>query len=183
MYALAALGSSHGAQSAIHVALQVLPDIWRGIYVAGIVAAVMSALDGYALVSGTTLAHDLFPTGREERRTVRLRLGVAMSLCIGGIVAYAFPSVIDLIYRAASIAVPAILIPLLCSYTNYAGRIQTSIVQLIVVPATASLCIMIAQAVGLTLPVVAEPMLVGILVSVAMLLIILIRSNVKSTPA
>lgn len=183
LYALAALGSSHGAQSAIHVALQVLPDIWRGIYVAGIVAAVMSALDGYALVSGTTLAHDLFPTGREERRTVRLRLGVAMSLCIGGIVAYAFPSVIDLIYRAASIAVPAILIPLLCSYTNYAGRIQTSIVQLIVVPATASLCIMIAQAVGLTLPVVAEPMLVGILVSVAMLLIILIRSNVKSTPA
>ena len=182
LYALAATGTSHGAQSVLHTAIQIMPDVWRGIYIAGVLAAVMSTLDGYALVSGTTLGHDLFPGDHQGRQTVRLRIGVAASLCIGGVVAYVLPSVIDLLYRAASITVPAVLLPLLCSYSNLAGRVKAFIVYLILVPAAASLCIMILQGMGLLLPVVAEPMLVGILVSVVMLLIIIVRSNVKSTP-
>jgi hypothetical protein len=80
LYALAALGSSHGAQSAIHVALQVLPDIWRGIYVAGIVAAVMGVV------------HTMGSIGLPPAELGKLIGAALVGTFLGILLAYAFVS-------------------------------------------------------------------------------------------
>ncbi len=182
LYALSsvAYGTASGAQAAVSLALNVLPDVWRGMFVAGLIAAIMSALDGYALVSGTLLGHDLLPVRNGDEPIARVRLGVAVSLVVGGLVAFALPSVIDLLYRAASITVPAVLAPLLVSYTRHAPRIQRGIVSLIIFPAVASLSVMLLPVLGCVLHSLVEPMLVGILVSV-LILAILIRSHDNAT--
>lgn len=178
LYALAASapGVTLGAQATLTLAMSILPDVWRGVFVAGLIAAIMSALDGYALVSGTLLGHDLLPARNGDRPVARVRLGVAVSLVVGGLVAFALPSVIDLLYRAASITVPAVLAPLLVSYTGHASRIQQGIVPLIILPALASFCVMLLVTLGCVLHPLVEPMLVGILVSL-FILAILVRSH------
>ena len=171
LYALHVMGKGHGAQSALHLGMHVLPDVWRGVFVAGIVAAVMSALDGYALVSGTIIGHDLRSGGEADSAPTRLRIGVVIALVIGGIVAYLLPSVIGILYRAASITVPAVLAPLLLSYTPYASRIRSHVIMLLIVPALASIAVMIAQETGIVSHPLAEPMLIGIVVSLCVLIL------------
>lgn len=180
LYALSHVGTSHGAQSGIYLGLQVLPSVWRGLFLAGIIAAIMSALDGYALVSGTIIGHDLSPKQQDETSVRSVRIGVAIALVSGGMVAYLIPSVIDLIYNAASITVPAVLAPLLLSYTRYAQHVRTRIVALVCLPAIASSTTMVLREVGWLQNVLAEPMLIGILVS-STILLILLRVNVRNS--
>lgn len=181
LYALTAISTTNsmGAESVIVLALSILPNVWRGVFLAGVIAAVMSSLDGYALVSGTTLGHDLFPGTNTTQHVNRVRLGVAISLAVGGAVALTMPSVVELLYRAASITVPAILAPLLVSYTPLASRVRTGVITLIVVPALVSLCAMLAPVFGFVLHPLAEPMLVGIVAS-AMLLLTLCFTHDKA---
>jgi SSS family solute:Na+ symporter len=182
LYALSYLGLSHGAQSGIYLGLEILPSVWRGLFLAGIIAAVMSALDGYALVSGTIIGHDLRMIRTGEPSVFAVRMGVFIALVIGGAIAYLMPSVIDLIYNAASIAVPAVLAPLLLSFSRYASYVRSRIVLLVSLPAVASIGTMMLRGSGQVVHVLAEPMLIGILVSCFILLIVL-RSHVRNSTA
>ncbi len=173
LYALRLAGAEHGAQSALNLAVMVLPDVWRGLFVAGTIAAVMSALDGYALASGTIIGHDLTASKRTARGLLSVRSGVALALVIGAAAALVAPSVIDLIYRAASIAVPAVLAPLLISFSPLAERVSRAVVWLILIPACASVGTMVLTNLGLLVHTLAEPMLIGIVASVVVLLIAL----------
>lgn len=173
LYALQLAGAEHGAQSALNLAVTVLPDVWRGLFVAGTIAAVMSALDGYALASGTIIGHDLSAAHGTTAALLSVRSGVALSLGIGAVAALAVPSVIDLIYRAASIAVPAVLAPLLISFSPLAQRVRKTVVWLILIPACASIGTMVLRNYGLLDHTLAEPMLIGIVVSAVVVLLAL----------
>lgn len=182
LYALSHLGTSHGAQAGIHLGLEILPTLWRGLFLAGIIAAVMSALDGYALVSGTIIGHDLRIARKGEPSLFAVRMGVFITLVIGGAIAYLMPSVIDLIYNAASITVPAVLAPLLLSFSRYASYVRSRIVVLVTLPALASIGTMMLRGTGMVDYVLAEPMLIGILVS-CFILLLLLRSHVRNSAA
>jgi Na+/proline symporter len=138
--------------------------MWKGLFVAGIIAAVMSTLDGYALVSATTIGHDLIDPWRGTTpRVSSLRIGLVITSVLGVVAAWFIPSIIDLLYNAASIVVPALLLPLFMSFSGRAQRLSHAIVPIIVIPALVS---MVAFAFDL-----GEPMLLGLGTSILVIAI------------
>lgn len=159
LYAVAHLHNVAPTDTYMVLAQTVLPTIWKGLFVAGVIAAVMSTLDGYALVSATTIGHDLIDVWRrQEPRVSSLRIGLGITACLGVLAAWFIPSIIDLIYQAASIVVPSLLLPLLLSFTRHARRFALAIVPIIVITALASL-LSLLTAMG-------EPMIIGLCVSI-----------------
>ncbi|MCX6140188.1 MAG: hypothetical protein NTX15_05050, partial [Candidatus Kapabacteria bacterium] len=70
LYAVAHLSSVEPTETYMVLAQSVLPSMWKGLFVAGVIAAVMSTLDGYALVSATTIGHDLIDALRKKEPRV-----------------------------------------------------------------------------------------------------------------
>lgn len=151
----------NGAQTDSLLALAniALPPLWKGLFVSGIIAAVMSTLDGYALVSATTVGHDMIDalSNRKSGKS-SLRIGIVVVGLVGALAAFLLPSVVDIIYNAASVAVPALLLPLILSFTALANRFTHAILPIIVIPALASLASFITDT--------GEPMLIGLACSV-----------------
>ncbi len=118
----------------------VLPSWGRGLILAGIIAAVSSTLNGYALASATAIADDVLPGLRPQLSSWsgRYRLGLAITSMLGACIAIIVPSIINLIYGAASIVVSALLVPTLLSHTRHASRFTSSIVVVMFVPAAVS---------------------------------------------
>jgi len=158
LYAFVHIKSVAPTDTYMNLAQVVLPSLWKGLFVSGVIAAVMSTLDGYALVSATTIGHDLIDRwNSKEPRVTSLRVGLLITVAIGASIAWYVPSIIDLMYNAASIAVPALLVPLLLSFTPLAERFQRGIVPNLLIPAIASAASLIAN--------VGEPMFVGLVTS------------------
>jgi hypothetical protein len=75
-----------------------------------------------------------------------------------------------------------VLAPLLLSFSRYASYVRSRIVLLVSLPAVASIGTMMLRGSGQVVHVLAEPMLIGILVSCFILLIVL-RSHVRNSTA
>lgn len=170
LYAVTHIHGIAPTDTYVALAQAVLPSMWKGLFVAGIIAAVMSTLDGYALVSATTIGHDLIDPWRGTTpRVSSLRIGLIVTSVLGVVAAWFVPSIIDLLYNAASIVVPALLLPLFMSFSGRAQRLSHAIVPIIVIPALVS---MVAFAFDL-----GEPMLLGLGTSI---LIIAISSLLRA---
>lgn len=61
MYARATIPEADSAQGYLIYSLQLLPDGLRGLFLAGLLATILSTLDSYLFLAGTTLAYDLAP--------------------------------------------------------------------------------------------------------------------------
>jgi SSS family solute:Na+ symporter len=148
--------SSEIATSYLALSQIVLPPWGRGLVLAGIIAAVSSTLNGYALASATALADDVLPALRPEISGWggRYRVGLAVTVMLGAVIAIAVPSIIDLIFGAASIVVSALLVPTLVSHTRHAPLFTSSILSAMLLPATAAAWALLTQT--------AQPALVGI---------------------
>lgn len=96
---------------------QILPDGLKALFLCGMTGTIVSALVGYALISGSTLGRDLWSDGRDDPQTMtRVRIGIA----VGGLTAYllglAIPSVKDLWYSWGGLTVGSLLVPTLLAY-------------------------------------------------------------------
>ena len=61
MYARAVMPDIDSANGYLVYSLEILPSGLRGFFLAGIFATVLSTLDSYIFIAGTTLSYDLFP--------------------------------------------------------------------------------------------------------------------------
>lgn len=163
LYAVAHLPHVAPTETYLALAQAVMPSLWKGLFLAGVIASVMSTLDGYALVSSTTIGHDLIDVWKKRgSRVSSMRFGLVITAVIGAVAAWLIPSIIDLMYNAASLVVPALLLPLLVSFTAWAKRFKHAIVPLIVLPAATSA---ISFSINL-----GEPMIVGLTMSILLFL-------------
>jgi solute:Na+ symporter, SSS family len=99
----------------------VLPSFWKGFFVAAMLSVIMSTLDSYAFISGVTIGNDLLTKIKKFNKINTnhlIRIGLAITAILGIIIAIVLPSVIDLIYKTSSIAIPGLLIPLLFTYSK-----------------------------------------------------------------
>ena len=96
----------------------VLPPGLFGLFVIGLSATIMSTLDSTALISGTTLIHDLFPTQFSHIQSQRNQnnLGIFITLFVGIILAIFLPSIVSLWYTLGTLTIPALLFPVISSY-------------------------------------------------------------------
>ncbi|MBM2815586.1 MAG: hypothetical protein HW421_2348 [Ignavibacteria bacterium] len=121
LYAKAFFSLKQPMMAYISLADSVLPAVWKGLFIAAMLAPIMSALNGYAFVSGATIGQDIIPRILGKRQddksiTFYLRIGILITSLVGIIMALALPSPVELIYKTASIAVPGLLLPMLLTY-------------------------------------------------------------------
>ncbi|MCS6966101.1 MAG: sodium:solute symporter family protein [Candidatus Kapabacteria bacterium] len=155
----------------------VLPEGWKGLFVVALFATVMSTLESYAFLSAATIGHDLlgyFPrlAGRYSVRQLT-RLGLILAVSVAGLMAWVLPSVVELIMRTASVAVPALLFPFLFGYAVH-RRLPARRVGLLMAVTAASSALwmgirMTQSALGIVQAI--EPAFVGIVVGMCISLL------------
>ena len=103
---------------------KVLPPLFQGVFLLGLFATVMSTVDSYTLIAGTTIGKDIF--GRLKKNVIsesrEITVYTKIGLVISGITAIAialfFRSVIDIWYNLGTITTAALLIPLASSFSK-----------------------------------------------------------------
>lgn len=102
----------------------VLPVIWKGVFLTAMIAAVMSTLDSYAFLSASTIGNDLIKpimikrNGKSYSSRVLTGIGLLITGIFGVLLSSIIPSVVDLIFKTASIVVPSLIIPLTLSMSE-----------------------------------------------------------------
>jgi SSS family solute:Na+ symporter len=102
-----------------------LPPGVKGLFFAGLLATVMSTLDSFTFLSALTLGNDFFARirrqhspGSSSRIPQYTRFGIIVSVLAGVLIAWQTRSVIDIWYTLGTIGIPALLIPVLCCFTD-----------------------------------------------------------------
>jgi SSS family solute:Na+ symporter len=121
MYARALLPSlPNPVESYPALALACLPPVVRGLFYLGLLATVMSTVDGYTFIGGVNFGRDLIWRWRREADESRVNRYVPIGFVMTAVVALAlalfFRSAVNLWHDVGSVAVPALLLPLASSY-------------------------------------------------------------------
>lgn len=175
LYAVAYYKLPVPAESFLVLADAVMPSLWKGLFIAGVLSAAMSALDGYALASATAIGHDIIDRLRKQPPSTKsVRIGLLITGVIGVCAALLIQSVVTLIFSAASVVVPALLLPLVLSFTRFAARIKRMAVLVIALPACTALAWFVIG------PTVVQPMVAGLAVSILLTLFAILRHDDQS---
>ena len=102
------------------LAIAFLPPIVQGIFYLGLLATVMSTVDGYTFIGGVNFGRDLVWRWRKESDESRVnryvQIGFLMTAAVAVALALFFRSAVDLWHDVGSVGVPALLVPLASSY-------------------------------------------------------------------
>jgi SSS family solute:Na+ symporter len=126
MYARALMPKLHDPVSAYPaLAVEFLPPVVRGIFYLGLLATVMSTVDGYTFIGGVNFGRDLIWRWRREPDESRVnryvQVGFVVTALLALLLALFFRSAVDLWHDVGSVGVSALLAPLLWSYRK-SGR-------------------------------------------------------------
>ena len=121
LYARALLPDlSNGVAAYPQLALQLLPEVWRGLFYVALLATIMSTIDGFAFQSAVTIGKDflakLTPQPSEDRTTFFTRMGLLLTFMLAIIIALQAQSVVAIWYQLGTITTPALLLPLASSF-------------------------------------------------------------------
>jgi solute:Na+ symporter, SSS family len=104
------------------LAVEFLPPVLQGLFYLGLLATVMSTVDGYTFIGGVNFGRDLVWRWRREADESRVNRYVQAGFIITALLALAlalfFRSAVDLWHDVGSVGVPALLVPLLSSYSD-----------------------------------------------------------------
>lgn len=116
MYARAAIPEAESAQAYLIYALQLLPNGLRGFFLAGILATILSTLDSYLFLAGTTLSYDLVP--KKWRGSIRVHhLGILLVGVLSLFFAYIFEANIKTVWKVlGSYFAACLLLPVLTGH-------------------------------------------------------------------
>ena len=125
LYARAALPDLDDPLAAFpRLAAEVLPPVWRGLFVTGLLATIMSTVDSYGFVAAVTGGRDLWSrlrgqTGDEAAvlRATRWALPLVGVLSVG--MALWSGSVVELWHHLGSVGTPVLLLPVLAAHGKW----------------------------------------------------------------
>ena len=116
MYARAVMPEADSGQAYIFYALQVLPDGLKGFILAGILATILSTIDSYLFLAGTTVSFDLLPE-RFRKRKLAHYFGVIGVGVLSLILAEFFKGNIKAVWKTlGSYSAACMLFPVLFAY-------------------------------------------------------------------
>ncbi len=120
LYARAALPNLDNAVAAYPAyAMEILPAGLLGVFLLSLLATIMSTVDSYMFLAGTTFSHDLiwrFKKFDEKHIGKYTGLGLVISSIVTIGIALVSESVVELWKDFGSIGTPALLLPLLTTY-------------------------------------------------------------------
>lgn len=144
LYARVLLTEQQGLFAFPALGQALLPPLFYGLFITGLLATIMSTIDSLGFISAITFGRDIVGRIKNNNKNdvdnsaALIRLGLIIMAIIAIILAYSFPSVVKLWYMMGSILVPGLLIPFLVSFTklklnNWQGSI------LLIIPVLISL--------------------------------------------
>lgn len=115
------------------LAEKILSPGWKGIFYAGMFATIISTLNSFLFLSGTTIGRDFFyrlnPQVTDDKLKLFTSFGIIISGIISVIISYLIPSVVQIWYTIGSLFIPAIIPAVVSSYyTKF--RIEKSLMMI-----------------------------------------------------
>ena len=102
------------------LAEKVLPSGVKGIFYAALFATILSTLNSFLFLSGTTIGRDFIFRINPKHDETKLKYYTIIGLMISGILAIVLalliPSVIEIWYTIGSLFIPAIILPVISAY-------------------------------------------------------------------
>ena len=178
LYAKVFLTKQHGLFAFPALGQALLPPLFYGLFLTGLLATIMSTIDSLGFISAFTFGRDIIgritKKGQISNSVHLTKIGLIIMSIIAIILAYSFPSVVKLWYLIGSIIVPGLLIPFLITFTNLRLKNWQGIILLILPVLISTLWFILAnfnfQATLLNL----EPFYPGLFSSMILLTIFLI---------
>lgn len=127
LYARAAFPNIEGKHAYFHLAEAVLPPVFKGIFLAGMLATIMSTLDSYFLVAATTLSRDLYqkiirPEASQKGVVWMTRVGILITGGLSIFLALVLYGSIKQVWKLfGSVTASALLIPMMIGFW-YRGK-------------------------------------------------------------
>jgi SSS family solute:Na+ symporter len=125
LYARALVPEADPGFAYLIYAVQILPDGFRGFFLAGVLATILSTIDSYFFIASSTIAYDL-PSASKKRSVARMRIsliGVAI-LSLG--MALIFDGNIKLVWKTLGTYFAAcLLFPVIFGYC-FPGKVRDS---------------------------------------------------------
>jgi SSS family solute:Na+ symporter len=155
------------------LAVEFLPPFVSGLFYLGLLATIMSTVDGYTFIGGVNFGRDLLWrwVGRGDETTVNryVQIGFAATAITSLSLALFFRSAVDLWHDVGSVGVPALLIPLASSYTQRWRMTPRGATIAMVLGGATSFGWLLARYLGASTayPLGLEPIYPGLLVSLA----------------
>lgn len=122
LYAKALLPELANPVSAFpQLAMAVLPAGLLGIFILSLLATVMSTVDSYTFLAGSTFGYDIVPffkTRYEKPIFFYIKIGMGLALFLSVLFALFFKSAIDIWHAFGSVGTPALLIPLFYAFVG-----------------------------------------------------------------
>ena len=145
----------------------------KGLFYAALFATIMSTLNSFLFLSGTTIGRDfifrLFPHSKENRLKLYTMIGLVLSGIFSVILAYLVPSVIEIWYLIGSFCIPGILLAVISSYYTRLKIPTGFIIAEMITAVLTSICWYFVKDNISNIPVIGilEPMIVGLLFAIA----------------
>jgi len=102
------------------LAEKILKPGWKGIFYAAMFATIMSTLNSFYFLSGTTIGRDFIYKLKKNKDEKNLKYYTVYGLIISGVLsialAFYIPSVIEIWYIVGSVCIPAMILPVISSY-------------------------------------------------------------------
>ncbi|HYQ96332.1 MAG TPA: sodium:solute symporter family protein [Candidatus Eisenbacteria bacterium] len=172
MYARAlmpALGNPTASFPAL--AIGFLPPVVQGLFYLGLLATVMSTVDGYTFIGGVNFGRDLIWRMRRETDDSRVNLysqiGFLVTAALAVALALFFRSAVDLWHDVGSVGVPALLVALGSSYHPRLRMRRAVAAWCIAASGAVSLMWLLSRSPAGTYPLSIEPIYVGLGMSAA----------------
>jgi SSS family solute:Na+ symporter len=116
MYARAVIPEAASDKAYLIYALQILPDGIRGLVLAGILATILSTLDSYLFIAGTTVSYDMMPKKYRGKIYVH-QLGIITVGIIAVLMGVIFKGNIKAVWKTlGSYSASCLLLPVLYGY-------------------------------------------------------------------
>lgn len=116
MYAKAIIPDANSEYAYFTYAMQLLPNGMRGFVLAGIAATVLSTLDSYIFLAGSTLAYDLVPKKFQGKVSIH-HLGILTVGILSVVLSFVFSGNIKSVWKAlGSLSSSSLLVPILLAH-------------------------------------------------------------------
>ncbi len=180
LYARAALPEIDPLMSFPLLADLLLPAVLKGIFFTGMIATVMSTIDSFTFLSAVTIGNDLIGRILNKRNSAGAvrrytQFGLLVSASLAVIIAWWSRSVIDIWYTLGTLGIPALLLPVLCSYSKKPAMSSGSVIVNMISASSVSSAWLLYGYINISggypvYPLGIEPMYPGILVSLIIFL-------------
>jgi SSS family solute:Na+ symporter len=116
MYARAIIPEASSNEAYLLYSLQLLPPGFKGIFLAGILATILSTMDSYLFIAGSTIAHDLLPKNWKHKEKIHY-IAVALTGLLATALSFSFQGDIKAVWKTlGSYSAACLLFPVLMGY-------------------------------------------------------------------